>query len=187
MGGRDIALFLYKRKVDNMKEKPNWKNVTIIILALAVAFLLVIVISVESLNNDLERENYRLTNQIEEMNAETEESEEVLIEESDVSSESSESTELTDDKQVNEERFDQVVVFAQFALQDMGIDDYQMGTSQWNVVHSNTRGTDMWIATCQDSEYGRIKYICEWSGDEDDLDHSDIYLLVSGEEYYNAL
>ena len=135
-----------------------------------------------------EQERYEIrSRRIEEMNAETEESEEVLIEESDVSSESSEFTELTDDKQVNEERFDQVVVFAQFALQDMGIDDYQMGTSQWNVVHSNTRGTDKWIATCQDSEYGRIKYICEWSGDEDDLDHSDIYLLVSGEEYYNAL
>lgn len=86
----------------------------------------------------------------------------------------------------SEDQFDAVVAFAQVAIEK--VDDDSPGYYKEYEVSKNETvdGKKRWVVVYQDG-LERYKYICEWDGDTDNLEHKNLYLLIRGNEIYNHL
>lgn len=90
---------------------------------------------------------------------------------------------------VTDKQAEIVRVFAQNAVEEAGGDSHGFfDLVNWDVAKQERGGATLWIATTQSDDYGRVKYIVDWDGDEDNFTrYSDVYLLAGGDEIYNHL
>lgn len=87
---------------------------------------------------------------------------------------------------VSEDNKDTIISFTQLDCEDRGYELTYQGEDLWNVSINFIDGKNKWIVTTGDKNYGRVKAIYEWDGEENSGALL-VYLLVSGEELLNNL
>ncbi|MGL9929340.1 lipoprotein [Enterococcus faecalis] len=98
----------------------------------------------------------------------------------------------TDDNQkkkitsITETQKETLIAFTKQDCEDRGYKLKYRGKDTWNVAVNYINNKNRWIVTCNDANYGRVKAIYEWDGEENS-GASLIYLLISGNELMNKL
>lgn len=79
-----------------------------------------------------------------------------------------------------------LIAWVQMSAEDNGYQLSYRGKDTWNIVLNYISGTNNWIVTTTDKNYGRVKAIYKWSGEKED--GADLeYLLINGNELINKL
>ena len=87
---------------------------------------------------------------------------------------------------ITEKQEQTLISYTQLDCEDRGYTLKYRGKDTWNVALNYINNKNRWIVTCNDVNYGRIKAIYEWDGEENS-GATLIYLLVSGNELVNNL